>query len=328
MSAVDRGGIYAALDFVQEFLALTEEPMWVCSLLNPDDVERERKRTHRFVLTRDVGQIGSFIKRRDEPCYGLFFSVATMTRGHPRKKEFARELPNLFCDIDFKHLFVSPEEVMSLVMTLPCPPSRVHRSGGGLHCYWRLTKPAKPGQHERVERMLKTLAWLLGADPMPTHRVALLRMPGTHNTKGGGWREVTVAHKINTTYRLDDLEQWLAEKQVPLLGSRSAARRDGADQNPFTRLAEHQERKPPIDVFGRLEAMRVGGDGEDGVHNTQLSCTASMMWAGVDEDQAVRLILYYTMLLPGTEHWDWQQEERVLRAMCRDYLKKRGKKNG
>lgn len=328
MNAVERGGVYAALDFVHEFLEQTEGPMWVCSLLNPHDVERDRKRTHRFVLTRDVVRIGSFIKRRDEPCYGLFFSVATMTRGEPRKKEFACELPYLFCDIDFKHVSLPPEDVISLVLALPCPPSRVHRSGGGLHCYWRLSGAAKPRQHERVERMLKTLAWLLGADPLPTHRVALLRMPGTHNTKNGGWRQVTVAHKADATYSLDRLEQWLTEHQAPLVRKRSATTRDDADQNPFTKLGAHQERRPPVDVFGRLEAMTVGGDGENGVHNTQLSCTASMMRAGVDEDQAVRLILHYTMLLPGTEQWDWRQEEQAVRAMCRDYLKKQGKKNG
>jgi hypothetical protein len=75
-------------------------------------------------------------------------------------------------------------------------------------------------------------------------------------------------------------------------------------------------------VVARLAAMEVGGEGENGVHATQLSCTGSLMAAGVSEDEAVEYILDATMKLPSTEGWDWDAEERRLRGQYTDGEKK------
>ena len=37
-----------------------------------------------------------------------------------------------------------------------------------------------------AEAFMKALALTLGGDPLPTHRAALLRLPGTRNSKANG----------------------------------------------------------------------------------------------------------------------------------------------
>jgi hypothetical protein len=124
------------------------------------------------------------------------------------------------------------------------------------------------------------------------------------------------ANQVICVYTLDQLERWLDANHEPVLVRR------GQEQNPFTRGADNQAFKPPINVEQRLRDMVVGGDGDAGVHATQLSVTASLMARNVDEDEIVRTVLKATQELPNTGGWDWAREERTIREMCVDFLKK------
>ena len=89
------------------------------------------------------------------------------------------------------------------------------------------------------------------------------------------------------------------------------------DLNPFLRTGASQSFKPPLDVAATLADMQHGG-----VHECQLRVSASLMNAGVEVEDAVAMILEATKVLPDTEGWDWGEEERRLKGMCRDFRRK------
>ena len=97
--------------------------------------------------------------------------------------------------------------------------------------------------------------------------------------------------------------------------------------NVFTSLGDAYGTKAPIDVEKRLAAMRHKGDGDTAIHTTQLSVTASLLSRGTPEDEVVEKVLDATRRAgaeaeAGEEGWDWDAEERAIRRMCRDWLKK------
>jgi hypothetical protein len=58
------------------------------------------------------------------------------------------------------------------------------RSGGGLHCYWRLVDVVMVGEQEpALRRALRGLAVILGGDLSAAEPAHVLRLPGTLNGK-------------------------------------------------------------------------------------------------------------------------------------------------
>ena len=91
------------------------------------------------------------------------------------------------------------------------------------------------------------------------------------------------------------------------------------NKNPFT--SDVFSFRQPLDAAERLANMRHKGEGDAGVHTTQLSVSASLMNAGMSEDDVVAVILEATKKIGG-ETWDWDHEEEMLHGMCRDWAKK------
>jgi predicted P-loop ATPase len=274
----------------------------------------------RRIATRSSDRLEKFCEKYDEPGQSTYFCVSTIEEGAPRQKEHARQSAFLFCDIDFKDHDTPPDEILNRFLAQRCPPSRVHGTGGGYHNFWFLGVPVGPDQFERFERLLKRIADIFGGDPSVCHRVALLRVPGTTNTKRDQPKRVTVIRNTDTRYSLEELEEWLDSFNQPVL-----VRRGSEPLNAFERMGQVQGFKPPVDVEQRLKDMRRGGVGEASVHATQLSCTASLMSAGVDVEEIVETIITATKALDGTDGWNWTEEERAIRGMCRDYERKFGK---
>jgi len=269
-----------------------------------------------WTSSRVLTKLEKFAKRKDAPGYGVFFCVSPIVPGQKRLKQHARGARFIHADVDFKDIDLTHEEIEANLRGLVLPPSRMHHTGNGIHCFWIMDEVSM--DYDRVERLLRMVARHVGGDPTVAHRVALLRMPGTHNSKRGEWTEVRVIKEGTETYTLDELDAWLVSGTPPVMHRRN----QDPDDNPFLRRANEQGYKAPVDVEARLVAMIVGGDGETSVHNTQLSCTASLTAMGVDEDDAVALILDATKTLPGTDGWDWRTEETELRKMCADARKK------
>jgi hypothetical protein len=78
----------------------------------------------------------------------------------------------------------------------------------------------------------------------------------------------------------------------------------------------------PIDVDARLAAAFSGGKSGAGIHDTGLSCTASLLRSGHSVDAAVLTVLEEWRRSSDTAGWDWGAEERKLRGQCFDFITK------
>lgn len=278
---------------------------YVCSLPNVRGDGSER-----HVLTRDLDRIAAFAKKWDVPGRATFFCVSTIQG--KRTKENALQTMLVHADVDFKDVLASPRAALEALEGLDLIPSRIHASGHGLHAYWLLEAPAAAG--DRVEAILRKICAAVGGDRMVAQAVALMRVPGTHNSKDGGWTEVEVLRDGPERYALEQLERWRPSLVI--------RRKLNEDANPFLEVAQLQGFKPPLDVEQRLADMRHHGEGDRAVHATQLSVSASMMSQGVEEDEVVETILAATKLVAGDVDWNWQKEEAAIRGMCTDWARK------
>jgi hypothetical protein len=313
-------GSQEALDFIKTvFGPTTEAPVWIMSLGN----DRDGDEAPRHIATRDMAVIDSFITKWDRAERGLFFCVSTID-GAKRNKDNVAEIVGLHIDIDFKDIDDTAAEVDRKLASARCPPSFVNASGNGRHCFW-LFKEALAGgadNQARVETALKLVCDLFGGDQVVTQCVALMRLPGTHNTKFGRWAEVTTIANSGIRYELDDLEEWLSEVSPVIL--RKVRPAIVTDNNPFLEAAKAQGFKPSIDVEKRLKAMSYMGGSEAAIHTTQLCVSASLLTGGMDTDEVVKLILDATRGAAAGygERWNWTREESAIRRMCSDWLRK------
>jgi hypothetical protein len=309
----------AGADFIKAvFGPVTESPVWIQSLGN----ERDGPEKSRHIATRDMTDIADFVTKLDHAGRGMYFCVSTID-GAKRTKPNAAEIIGLWIDIDFKDIDDTPADVDRKLASARCPPSLVNATGNGRHAYW-LFKEALIGAADnqaRVETALKLLCDLFGGDQAVTQCVALMRLPGTHNTKFGKSFEVITVANSGGRFDLDDLEEWLAEASPVILRKDRPAE---VFDNPFLALAMAQGFKPSIDVEKRLGAMSYMGGGDAAIHGTQLAVSASLLRAGITTDDAVRLILEATKGAAGAygERWNWKREEKAIQRMCSDWLKK------
>lgn len=309
--------------FLKEiFGPVTQHPVWVQSLGNPGEDELPK-----HVATRDMGQIEGFIKKWDRDKRGLYLCVATVS-GPKRNKDNVAELIGLSADIDFKDTDATPAEVDRKLAGLRLPPSIVINSGNGRHCYWlfkeaTIIRSPETCDIERHEAALKLLVDAVAGDQVVAQCCALMRLPGTHNTKFGKWTEVEILANSGARYELDDLEDWLAE-QSPVILRKIRPATVTTDTNPFIAHALANGFKPSIDVEKRLAAMSYMGGGESAVHSTQLAVSASLLTAGWSTDEATETILEATRgaATGYGERWNWAKEEKAIRRMCGDWLKK------
>ena len=261
----------------------------------------------------------NFVTKYDAPGYAIYFCVSTLKPGEVwRNKKNLSEIVCLHADLDFKGIVETRDEIERVLKRLPLRPQLVNFSGNGLHCYWVLDKAllASDENIARVERSLKRLADVLAADLAVCHCAALMRVPGSHNTKRDKWTEVVNITKRKGSYSLDELEEWLTS-EAPRL------RRVAATDNPFAAFAAQHIVRAPVDVDQRLGEMQYQG-GENAIHLTQLSVTAALLNRGWSIDDVVARVLDDTVLAAGSEGtgWDWEAEADALYEMCESWLEK------
>jgi hypothetical protein len=305
------------------FGSSTNEPVYLASLPNSD--ARDREVGERPVATRELETIEAFVRKWDRQDRALYFCTATVKAGSTtRSKATIAELNGLHVDIDFKSIACTPTEAEQKLQHTFLMPSKVVHSGGGLHAYWLFKEslPATPNAIERIERLLKLLADHLGGDPACAEASRLMRLPGTHNTKGGAWTEVRLIEDRALRYEVFELEDWL-EIASPLIHGKQT-QQVNSFANPWLAVASRFSNKPPIDVEERLSAMRYQGEGDSGIHTTQVSVTAALLNRGHAVDEAVSVVLDATRAAAGAygERWNWHREERTIRAMCGSWLAK------
>jgi hypothetical protein len=125
------------------------------------------------------------------------------------------------------------------------------------------------------------------------------------------------------SFELDDIEQMLSEVSPIVLRKLRPAPTAG-EINPFLAAAANTGFKTPLDVEKRLALMLYMGGEDASIHGTQVSVTASLLNAGNDVEEVVRLVLEATRLAAGDygARWNWRREEKAIRGMCETWLKK------
>jgi hypothetical protein len=316
------GDLHAGIEFLKSlFGPSTEHSVYVCSLLNDKGAEGQ---SERHIADRDETTLTIFCNHWDRYTRGLFFCVATIKAGSRRNRANALELPALHGDIDFKSIREDPATVIGILMRMRLPPTVIVSSGHGLHCYWFFREALDVQANiDRIEAALKLLADTVGGDMQVTHAAALMRLPGSHNTKGDQWLDVTIVQQTDARYELEDIEEWLAE-QSPVITRKD--RPVPPEQNPYLAIAEQLQFKTPIDVEQRLAAMRYQGEGDASIHATQVSVSAALLTRGEDPDQVVEMLLRATQHAAGGygERWNWCREESNIRRMCVTWQRKMG----
>jgi hypothetical protein len=127
-----------------------------------------------------------FARREDRPGRSVFDAVNLFRDDATARNEKTVEaIRCIHVDVDLKDLTNPKEDVVKQALSLEFLPSRIVDSGHGLHIYWLLKEPIEVTDPEAEDiRVLRTqYTERLGGDPQVNHDAALMRRPGTTNTK-------------------------------------------------------------------------------------------------------------------------------------------------
>jgi hypothetical protein len=314
---------------VNYFGASSLNPIYLSSLPNAECKDREPGERH--IISRSSEQIAAFVGKWDRPGRGVYFAVSTVVRTATRRsKETLSELVGVHADIDYKSLIETPEEVERIVGRLQLLPTAVNHSGHGLHLFYGF-KDAIPATLESIaetERLLRMLAGHLGGDPAVCQVAALMRLPGTTNSKNGDSIPVRTIVSRQLRYEVDELQEWLKDA-APLLHRKDKAKHTQgngkSEDNPFEAFAKETAGEAPIDVDKLLaEMVYLGPGGGGNAHNSLLRATAAMLGRGeaVDAVVAKALDALRTAAEKAATAFDATKEERTIREMCATWVAK------
>ena len=318
-------------EFLAEFFGpTTEHAVELRSLPNERGAGPNRP-----LFGRDLTLVEDHCRRWDGTGRAMYFGVCTRTIGSPggARADLA-ECPALWAEVDTRKLGLDKAAVRQAVVTLPHPPSIVIDSGGGLHFYWMLNEALDVRQgaenaaetEDAIIAVLKQLAGVMAGDTAVCDLPRIMRLPGSHNTKpevmatnDGQPALVTIlAADWRRRHEFSDLVDWLDWQRPVVTAPVSPDKEKPApDDNPYLAAAARLGFKPPLDVEKALAATSYLGNGDTGIHQTQLRVSASLVAQGVEEDEIVTLLMAATMRAAGphARTWNWRREERALRTM-------------
>jgi hypothetical protein len=292
-------------------------PYYICSLPN----RGEPGKIHELI-SDDPAAIEAFARSEDRPGRGVYFCVSTLKPGARRRSlETVDKAAALYVDIDFKDIVETPAEVDARLRTLWLRPGEIRNSGHGRHVVFPLKEPLD-ATDPRLAAALKGMTECLCGDMTVAHLAALLRRPGTHNSKDGDWTEVVCISRSDVHHDLTNIESWLESVgSRPLFTRRPDSNgRDGAEE---IKRANGHASKPPIDVDALLVAMKFQGLGDSAIHPTQLRCMASLLRSGAVLREAARTVLDATRAAVANDpKWDWRKEELKILRMGSDFIVK------
>src|SRR5215472_15830802 len=132
----------------------------------------------------------AFVREYDKPGMGVYDCVSLLKEKR-RAKDTVAEIPGLHWDIDARQVNENKEQIIKRArekLEAFGLLSRLVDSGRGVHVYSTLREPIAAGAPEMAaaEQLLTRMIEHLGADPALKHFAALMRRPGTTNSKEGG----------------------------------------------------------------------------------------------------------------------------------------------
>ena len=272
-------------------------------------------------------QAQAFIKREDLPGRAVYECIGLVGERR-RAKDTVVSLAQIVVDLDLKNIEQSRDEVIQCVRALVLPPSDIIDSGHGLHPKWRLKEPlTDDAGMMQAETIMKQLVALLAGDPAPTHRAALLRCVGSHNTKDGESRECRVLESTGAEYDITEFAD-----MFDLYGARTLLSYKSILEKSNANQTQARASCGPVDVEARLTAMTWMGAGDSSIHQTQLHVTAALTSAGEPITETVERVLAATRVAavgdPDHGRWNWGMEQRELERMCFDLVTKKFREEG
>jgi hypothetical protein len=274
-------------------------------------------------------QAREFIRREDVPGRAVYECIGLVGERR-RNKNTMVSLAQIVVDLDLKNIGQPRDEVIQCARDLALPPSAIVDSGHGLHLKWRLKESmTDDAGMTQAEAVMKQLVCLLAGDPAPTHRAALLRCVGSHNTKEGEPRECRILESTGTEYDISEFADMFDLYGGRALLSYKAAVPEKCDADQPTAAPSSSG---PVDVEARLAAMKWKGAGDRSIHHTQLHVTAALTSAGEPIVETVERVLAATRAAalgdPDHGRWNWGMERREIERMCFDLVTKKFREEG
>lgn len=306
-------------DFLARFFEHTTEAVEIRALPNVKDEGAARP-----LFTRQAKLVSDHCVKWDDIGRAVYFGVATRQPGFGKgDRAHCCELPALWVDIDTYKLNITKEQAIDAASNqIEYPPSIIVDSGGGIHCYWLLREPIdirKTDRDEQIVDVLKQLAGILAGDLSVCDLARIMRLPGTHNTKTD-LEQPQLAHIVggsNVAIEFNDIVEMLDRQRPVLIAPLTNGHAKPHDNNPYLAAARLLSFKPAIDTEQRLAAMQYLGNGDTGIHQTQLSVSASLVAQGEEDQKIVDSIMAATRAAAGqyVDNWNWKREEASIRAM-------------
>jgi AAA domain len=133
--------------------------------------------------------------------------------GSPGGKSTVSRIITLFSDYDYSKMGQSREQALEYLRSLPCPPSMIIDSGGGLQLYWFLGDSVTSTEDKaRAEKIMAGMCEWWQTDKVKDYS-RVLRVPGTLNVKYDPPRECFMQQSDNgSRYTLDELWEMVPEE--------------------------------------------------------------------------------------------------------------------
>jgi RecA-family ATPase len=243
----------------------------------------------------------AFAQQYNRDGWGVYDCVSLL-KERRRAKSAVAEIPGLHWDIDARHVDEPKENIIKEVgekLQTFGLLSQLTDSGRGVHIYTFFREPIEGGTPEadKANEVMRRMAAHLGADMAPTHFAALMRRPGTNNSKeGGGPCQVILSPQARVD--LSDIETYLdlVEGNGPLFTSPTAGNGNGQDKGPVT------------DPDGELDAIKSGED----ANIIQTRIITSMIWRAMHPEHIAQHVINSTMqaAISAGLKWDHAAEEK------------------
>jgi hypothetical protein len=246
-----------------------------------------------------------FTHQWNGPGVGIYDCIASLREGATRRsKDEVAEIIRIVSDLDLQTIEEPREEVINCLKALLLPPSEIRDSGFGLHSVWEL-KEGMAGAlgFAQVETAMKRLAALLAGDPTPTHCAALLRRPGSDNTKDGTSRRCHVIERSGAKYDIsefDDLFDLYGEQ--PLLHSKTIVG-NGRDPDTDTIIVSGR-----VDAEAELAAMQPTGAS---VNTVQTRVIPSLLRRAIPPAEVLETVVTATMEMAEQHDLGWTRDAEI-----------------
>jgi hypothetical protein len=262
----------ASVDFLRNYFRGTEGRIYLAAIRNPKSKLSPGEINK--LLTRSPVDVAKFVDAHDKPEYecAIYYCTATLRDNHARRDAAGcQQFPSLFADVDDANHELDRDRVIALLEGIKCPPTMIVNSGHGLQPHWLLVEPSENAK--RVIAARKKLHALTASDAVHD-APRFMRLPGSHNSKGGDWLPVElVAHHPERRFAIEVLEEWLDTAAVVISRKPPPAKTNGVAGGkrfamPVGRGTDHRRGAAWAHKALEESARELANAGEGSRHNT------------------------------------------------------------